>query len=496
MEHVDVLIVGAGLSGIGAARHLQQKCPWASFAVLEGRGAIGGTWDLFRYPGVRSDSDMHTLGYAFRPWDGPDSIASGGDILNYLRETAAETGVDRHIRFRHRVERADWSSELGRWKVTARRTDTDEQVELTCGFLFSCSGYYRYDRGYLPDFPGMEQYRGHLVHPQSWPEELDVAGRRIVVIGSGATAVTLVPALARTAAHVTMLQRSPSYVVSMPRRSPLVRLARRFLPERAGAWLLRWLYALGTQALYRVSRRRPDRVRRTLLKRVAAELPPGYDVATHFTPHYDPWDQRLCAVTDGDLFDAIRVGRASVVTDHIDTFTPSGLRLRSGDELEADIVVTATGLDLLFLGGIVMTVDGVEVDLPDRLSYKGMMLEGVPNFAMAIGYTNASWTLKADLTSDTVCRVLNRLRSKGMRRAVPVNRGTPSTGEPLLGLTSGYVQRAAGRFPSQGAAAPWKVEQSYLRDVRAMRLSLLEDGVLELGDPRPLGPSIEPAAAS
>jgi len=496
VEHVDVLIVGAGLSGIGAARHLQQKCPWASFMILEGRDDLGGTWDLFRYPGVRSDSDMHTLGYSFRPWDGADSIASGDDILRYLRDTATETGVDRHIRYRHRVERADWSSDLGCWRITARRTDSDDLVELTCGFLFSCSGYYRYDRGYLPDFPGIEQFSGALIHPQDWPEDLDVAGKRIVVIGSGATAITLVPSLARTAAHVTMLQRSPSYVVSMPRRSPLVRVARRVLPERAGAWLLRWLYALGTQALYRVSRRRPDRVRRVLLRRVAAELPPGYDVATHFTPHYDPWDQRLCAVTDGDLFDAIRIGRASVVTDHIETFTPDGLRLRSGEELHADVVVTATGLDLLFLGGVAMTVDGEEVDLPGRLSYKGMMLEGVPNFAMAIGYTNASWTLKADLTSDAVCRLLNRLRAKGLRRAVPVNRDTPSTGEPLLGLTSGYVERAADRFPCQGAAAPWRVEQSYVRDVRAMRLSPLEDGVLELADPRPLGPPVEPAAAS
>lgn len=491
MEHVDVVIVGAGLSGIGAARHLQDKCSWASFAILEGRDTLGGTWDLFRYPGVRSDSDMHTLGYSFRPWEGADSIAAGEDILAYLRETATETGVDQHIRYGHRVERAEWSTELGCWRISARRTDTEEIVELTCGFLFSCSGYYRYDRGHLPDFPGMEDYEGQLVHPQDWPEDLAVAGKRIVVIGSGATAITLVPALSNTAAHVTMLQRSPSYVVSVPRKSPLARLARRALPPRAAASALRWAHALGTQALFRMSRRRPDRVRRLLLRRVAAELPPGYDVETHFTPHYDPWDQRLCAVTDGDLFDAIRVGRASVVTDHIETFTPSGLRLRSGEELDADIIVTATGLELLFIGGIEVVIDGDEVALPERLSYKGMMLEGVPNFAMAIGYTNASWTLKSDLTSDTVCRMLNEMRAKGCRRAVPVNRGTAVTDEPLLGLTAGYVQRAVERFPRQGASAPWRVQQSYLADVRAMRLSRLDDGVLDIGDPRPLGPPVE-----
>jgi cation diffusion facilitator CzcD-associated flavoprotein CzcO len=486
VEHLDVLIVGAGLSGIGAAHRLQTDCPWARYAVFEARDAIGGTWDLFRYPGIRSDSDMHTLGYPFRPWDGADSIAEGGDILQYIRDTAAEAGIDRHIRFHHRIVRAEWSTAEARWHVTGERSDTGEAVELTADFLLSCTGYYRYDHGYLPDFPGMDDFGGTLVHPQHWPEDLDVTGRRIVVIGSGATAVTLVPALAETAAHVTMLQRSPTYIASLPRRSPMAKLARTVLPGRWREPAVRWGHALLTQGSYHLSRRRPDLVRKGLRKGLERELPPGFDIDTHFTPTYDPWDQRLCAVPDGDLFEAIRRGTASVVTDTIETFTPTGLRLTSGAELEADVIVTATGLELLFIGGIELRVDGEPVEVPDRLVYKGMMLEGVPNMAVAFGYTNASWTLKADLTSDYVCRLLNRMRSRGARQAMPVDHeGDVPTGA-FLGLSSGYIQRSAHRFPKQGDRFPWQVHQSYVADVRDIRRRPIEDGTLVLSSPDPL----------
>ncbi len=484
-EHVDVLIVGAGLSGIGAARHVQRQCPWATFTLLESRDAIGGTWDLFRYPGIRSDSDMFTLGYSFRPWSGEKSIADGASILRYIRDTASETGVDDHIRFGHRVVAADWSTDEARWSVTAERTDTGERVELTCDFLFSCTGYYRYDRGYLPDFPGMDRFGGRLVHPQHWPEDLDCTGRRVVVIGSGATAVTLVPALAGTAEHVTMLQRSPTYVASLPARNPLADALRRWLPARVSGPLIRWMLALITQASYQLSRRRPDLVRRALRSGATKALPPGYDVGTHFNPTYDPWDQRLCVVPDGDLFRAISHGDASVVTDRVATFTESGLLLESGAELDADVIVTATGLEMLFIGGMALTVDGVEVDPAERLAYKGMMLEGVPNMALAFGYTNASWTLKADLTCDYVCRLLNHMRREGLRQCTPERGAEPVTTQPLLGLTSGYVTRAVDRFPKQGSRFPWQVHQSYLRDYRAMKLHGVTDDAMVFSNPRP-----------
>ena len=491
VEHLDVIIVGAGLSGIGAAHHVQDACPWASFAILEARDAIGGTWDLFRYPGIRSDSDMHTLGYPFRPWTGERSIADGASILQYLRDTAAEDGTDRHIRFHHRIVAADWSSEDARWSVTVERTDTGATVELTCSFLFSCSGYYRYDRGHVPDFPGMDRYEGTVAHPQHWPEDLDCAGRRVVVIGSGATAVTLVPSLARTAGHVTMLQRSPTYMASVPTRNPMARAVRRVLPARAAASVLRWTNALGTQGMYRLSKRRPELVKRLLRKGLERELPAGYDIDRHFTPRYDPWDQRLCAVADGDLFAAIRAGKASIVTDRIATFTAQGIRLESGDELEADVVVPATGLELLFLGGMAVTVDGVELDLPSKLAYKGMMLEDVPNMAMAVGYTNASWTLKSDLTCEQVCRLLNVMRQQGMRQCTPVNADASVAPTPLLGLSSGYVQRSADRFPKQGDRFPWQVHQSWLADLRAMRRRDVLDDALVLSNPVPTaGPPV------
>ena len=483
MEHLDVLVVGAGLSGIGAGHFLQANCPWAEYAVFEARDAIGGTWDLFRYPGIRSDSDMFTLGYSFRPWDGAKAIADGDSILRYIRDTATEEGVDKHIRFHHRVVAADWSTDDARWRVTAERSDTGETVELTCGFLVSCTGYYRYDHGYQPDFPGLERFGRPLVSPQAWPEDLDYAGRRVVVIGSGATAVTLVPSMARTAAHVTMLQRSPTYVASLPARDPLADLLRRVLPTGASGPVIRWYKALTTQASYALSKRWPGLMKRILRRQLERQLPAGYDIDTHFTPRYDPWDQRLCVVPDGDLFKAIGAGTVDVVTDTIETFTEDGILLASGTELEADVVVSATGLELLFLGGMAVTVDDQPVEPSTRLSYKGMMLQDVPNLAIAIGYTNASWTLKCDLTLDYVTRLLNRMRTTGMRQATPVDRAGTVATQPLLGLTSGYVLRAADRLPKQGTAFPWQVHQSYLRDYRAIKRSGLDDAAMTLSNP-------------
>jgi monooxygenase len=483
VPHLDVLVVGAGLSGVGAGCYLERECPWASYAIFEARDAIGGTWDLFRYPGIRSDSDMHTLGYSFRPWDGEKSIADGDSIRQYIKDTAAEYGVDRRIRFNHRVTAADWSSADTRWHITAERTDTGQTLRLTAGFLFSCSGYYRYDHGYLPDFAGMDDFAGTVVHPQAWPEGFDATGKRIVVVGSGATAVTLVPALARSAAHVTMLQRSPTYIASLPQKSPAAKVFRALLPGKPAGTATKWFHALVTQGFYQVCRRYPRQMRRLLIAGLARQLPAGYDVGTHFTPRYNPWDQRFCAVPDGDLFKAISDGSASVVTDTIERFTPEGLLLTSGTELEADVIVTATGLQLLFLGGIELTVDGSTVDPASRLAYKGMMLEGVPNLAVAIGYTNASWTLKCDLTCDYVGRLLNHMHARGLTESVPRNRDGSVEEGTMLGLTSGYIVRSAHLLPKQGSKHPWRVHQSYLRDYRALKMTPVDDGYMEFGGP-------------
>lgn len=487
-EHLDVLVVGAGLSGICAGHYLQTETPWASYAIFEARDAIGGTWDLFRYPGVRSDSDMFTLGYPFRPWKSSKMIVDGDAIRHYIEDTAAEEGIDAHIRSRHRIVSAEWSTDDARWQITAERTDTGETVEVTCGFLFSCSGYYRYDHGYQPDFPGAGRFRGDLVHPQHWPEDLDVAGKKVVVIGSGATAVTLVPSLAERGAEVTMLQRSPTYIATVPGDNPVVAAVQRLLPDKVAGAAVRWAHALGTQAVYELSQRHPRPVKRLLRLGLRIQLPRGYDIDTHFTPHYDPWDERMCAVPGGDLFKAIKSGRATMVTDQIDTLTEAGVRLRSGQDLEADIVVSATGLELLFLGGIELAVDGEPVELKDRLTYKGMMLEGVPNLALAIGYTNASWTLRCDLTCRYVTRLLNRLRDSGMRQCTPVNDDPAVRPEPLLSLRSGYIQRAQGRMPQQGSRPPWRVYQSYLQDYRATRRADVDDGVMRFSN------SVTPAA--
>jgi cation diffusion facilitator CzcD-associated flavoprotein CzcO len=478
---VDVLVIGAGLSGVGAAAHLEERLPGTSYLVLEARDSLGGTWDLFRYPGIRSDSDMFTLGYRLRPWTEETSIADGASILRYITDTAREHGVTDRIRLGVRVERAEWSAADATWTVHATRGG--EPVSFTCGFLWACTGYYRYDAGHTPHFDGVEDFRaggGRVVHPQHWPTDLDHAGKRVVVIGSGATAVTLVPAMATgegAAASVIMLQRSPSYILSLPGVDTLAaRLRERLSPSRAYA-VTRWKNVLVATATYQLSRRRPELMKRLIRTGLTSRLPEGYDVDTHFKPAYDPWDQRLCLVPDGDLFRAIRDGKVEVVTDRIDRFTGSGIRLVSGRELETDVVVTATGLTLLPFGGIRIVVDGEDVHLPDTMAYKGMMLSGVPNFVYVIGYTNASWTLKADLVSEYVCRLLAHLRARGLDVVVPEK--DPAVGEePFMDFASGYVQRSLHTLPKQGSRAPWRLRQNYLWDLLTLRRGRLDDGAL------------------
>jgi monooxygenase len=495
-EHVDVLIVGAGLSGIDAGYHLQANLPGKTYAILEARDCIGGTWDLFRYPGVRSDSDMYTLGYSFRPWRDVKAIGDGPSILDYVRDTASAYGIDRKIRFQHRATRAQWSSEDAVWTVDVERTDAGDSVRLTCGFLFMCTGYYRYDEGYTPQFPGAERFKGQIVHPQFWPQQLDYAGKRVVVIGSGATAVTLVPALAPQAAHVTMLQRSPSYILSLPAEDPLLNIARRLLGSRMAYAFTRWKNVILTILIYQLSRRRPAAMKKLVRKLLAQQLPADYDIDAHFSPTYDPWDQRLCLVPDGDLFKAIGDGSVSIATDRINTFTETGVELASGARLEADLIVTATGLNLLALGGVQLSVDGEPVDIRRRMVYKGMMLSGVPNFAFAFGYSNASWTLKADLTCKYVARVLAHMDTKCYRQAIPHNRDTSVTPLPFLDLTSGYVQRSIEHFPQQGSRAPWRLYQNYALDLLALRFRSIEDGVIEFSSPSPASARApEPLAA-
>jgi monooxygenase len=481
-EHFDVLIVGAGLSGVGAGHHLQSNCPGKSYAILEGRDCIGGTWDLFRYPGVRSDSDMFTLGYSFKPWTEPKAIAEGPRILNYVRETAIEEGIDKRIRFNHRVKRASWSTPDARWTVEVQRGPDGqgqaEIVRLTCNFLFMCSGYYNYENGYSPEFPGTADFAGRVVHPQRWTEDIDYANKRVVVIGSGATAVTLVPELAKQAAHVTMLQRSPTYVVSRPAQDPLANKLRARLPAKLAYHIIRWRNVMWGMYFFQLSRRQPARVKQLILGGVRLALGPDYDIATHFTPRYNPWDQRLCLVPDGDLFGAIKQGRASVVTKEIDTFTENGIRLKDGSELEADIIVTATGLNLQVLGGLEVSVDGRTVDFARALNYKGMMYSDLPNLASAFGYTNASWTLKCDLTCEYVCRLINYMDRHGYRRCVPHNVDPTITELPSLDFTSGYVQRSIAKMPKQGSKRPWRLYQNYALDIVTLRFGKMNDGVM------------------
>ena len=473
---VDVLIVGAGLSGIGTATHLRRELPDTSYAILEARESLGGTWDLFRYPGVRSDSDMFTLGYRFKPWTDRKAIADGADILRYVEQTAREAGVDRHIRFGHKVVAASWSSEQGRWTVQAQRVDTGEVVRLRCRFILGCSGYYDYDEGYTPEFEGMDQFAGQVVHPQHWPADLDYAGRRVVVIGSGATAVTLVPELAKDAAHVTMLQRSPTYVISLPGKDPIADGLRRVLPGKAAYSLTRAKNVALQTSFYQFCRWRPELAKTLIRKGVQRQLPQGYDVDTHFSPSYAPWDQRLCVVPNGDLFRAIRNGWADVVTGRIETFTEKGVRLESGEELEADLVVTATGLNMVAFGGVALTVDGRPVDISKTMTYKAMMLSGVPNFAYVMGYTNASWTLKADLVSAYVCRLLGHMQRHSYDVCV-AERDESVAEEPLMALSSGYVMRSIDQFPKQGSRAPWRLRMNYVYDLLMLRHGSVGDAM-------------------
>lgn len=478
--HSDVIIIGAGLSGIGAACHLRRKCPQHSFTLLESRDTLGGTWDLFRYPGIRSDSDMYTLGYSFRPWTRDKAIADGDSILGYLHETAEEYGLLEHIRFRHRAVAADWDSDSQRWALQIERGKDQPPLTMTCNFLLNCSGYYNYEEGFTPHFEAEEQFKGLRVHAQHWPQDLDYRDKKVVVIGSGATAVTLVPELAREAASTVMLQRSPTYIASVPAEDGLAQTLRRWLPQSIVYRITRWKRVLFQIYIYQMSRRRPGAMKKFLLNQVQEELGPDFDVATHFTPDYNPWDQRLCAVPDGDLFAAIREQRAEVVTDHIDRFTPGGIRLASGRELPADIVVLATGLNLQFLGGMELRVDGQAVDPAQHFVYRGCMLSGIPNLAVVVGYTNSSWTLKADLTADYVCRLLRHMHRHGTRRVVAA---LPDQGlvnpEPLLDFNAGYVLRARDQMPRQGSKKPWRVRQNYILDRLDLRFSSLRDGVLQ-----------------
>jgi cation diffusion facilitator CzcD-associated flavoprotein CzcO len=475
-DHFDVLIVGAGLSGIGAGYHLQKDSPRKRYAILEGRDAIGGTWDLFRYPGVRSDSDMYTLGYAFKPWTEAKAIADGPNILKYVRETAAEHGIDQHIRFGHQVKRASWSTADALWTVEAEAGG--EIRRFTCNFLLMCSGYYDYAGGYDPAFEGAQDFRGPIVHPQKWPADLNYAGKRVVVIGSGATAVTIVPEMAKTAASVTMLQRSPTYVVSRPAEDAFANWLRGWAPGMLAYQIIRWRNVLFGMWFFNIARKKPTQTKERIISMVREHLGPDYDVETHFTPRYNPWDQRLCLVPDADLFEAIKAGRAAVVTDHIDRFTEHGVRLTSGVELPADIIVTATGLKLQLLSGLELTVDGRRADLSQSMSYKGMMYSDAPNLASVFGYTNASWTLKADLTCEYVCRLINYMDRKGYGQCTPRRHETVAE-VPWLDFTSGYVTRAMAQFPKQGAKKPWKLYQNYALDLVTLKFGAIDDGVIE-----------------
>lgn len=486
-NHFDVLIVGAGISGIGSAYHLKTLCPDRSFAILEGRPDIGGTWDLFRYPGVRSDSDMHTLGYSFKPWTDAKAIADGPSIMKYLRATVQEFGIAPHIKFNHLVSRAEWNSETATWTLTAKRADTGETVTYSCNFLHMCSGYYSYKEGYTPEFPGRDRFRGTIIHPQKWPENFDYSGKRVVVIGSGATAMTVVPAMADKAAHVTMLQRSPTYVVARPDVDRVAEMLKKVFPEKAAYAITRKKNTVLQGFFYGRTRTQPDKVKATLLAGVRQALGPNFDVDKHFTPSYNPWDQRMCLLTNGDLFTSINAGRASVVTDHIDTFTETGIRLKSGDELEADVIVTATGLNLVTLGEMTFEVDGEVVDFAQTWTYRGVAYSDVPNLVSTFGYINASWTLRADLVSTFVCRLLNHMRDTETVQVTPRLRASDRNMTPrpwIEQFSAGYMQRTMDQMPKQGDREPWVNPQSFKIERKTIGKGRLDDGVLQFTQPR------------
>ena len=492
-EHLDVLIIGAGLSGIGAAYHLMTHCPGKRFAILEGRPALGGTWDLFRYPGIRSDSDMFTLGYNFKPWTNPQAIADGPSIRRYIEETAQENGIQEKIRFQHRVLKADWCSERAIWTLQVQRGEDAEPLKISCQHLLMCTGYYRYEAGYTPEFKGREQFQGVFIHPQLWPENFDYSGKNVVVIGSGATAVTLVPAMTDKAKHVTMLQRSPSFVVSLPQGDPLSAFLRRFLPQT-------WVYRLARtrnvamqMAFYSLAKVLPSLVRKLLLGLAKRQLGADFDMR-HFSPRYKPWDERVCVVPNGDLFTVLREGKASVVTEHIDGLTAKGIRLKTGEELPADVIISATGLELQLFGGMQVAVDGVPFEAAESMGYRGIMLRDLPNVAVVLGYTNASWTLKADLSSEYYCRLINHMDATGMRQCTPRDPARQVNAAPFLDLASGYIQRAAAKIPSQGDRAPWKLYQNYLLDLALLRYGKVEDDYLVFSSPQ-VGPTNASATA-
>jgi monooxygenase len=499
MDHFDVLIVGAGLSGIGAAYHLQQNCPDKTFAIIEGRDAIGGTWDLFRYPGIRSDSDMHTLGYAFKPWREAKAIADGPAIRRYINSTAAENGIVEHIRFKHLVRAAAWDSEQASWTLDCEMADSGERVQISASFLFMCGGYYRYDKAYTPEIPGLDTFQGTLLHPQFWPEDFDYSGKRVIVIGSGATAMTLVPAMTDQAAHVTMLQRSPTYVVSRPDQDAIANFLRKWLPEKLAYSITRWKNVTLQKFFYNRTRVAPEKVKSQLLSMVHKALGPDYDVDKHFTPRYNPWDQRLCLIPNNDLFEAIKSGKASVVTDEIDQVTATGIRLKSGEELAADLIVTATGLELTVLSGVEFAVDGEPVNFPETWAYKGMMYSDLPNMVQTFGYINASWTLRADLTCEYVCRLINRMDELGLRQCTPRLRPEDANmqARPWIDdFSAGYMQRVMHLFPKQGDKDPWRNTQNYALDKKLIRNAPLEDGVLQFSNPPPADTQHAPQAES
>ena len=477
-NYFDVIVVGAGLSGIGAAHYLQTDCPNKTYALLEMRDTIGGTWDLFRYPGIRSDSDMYTLGYAFRPWTSPKAIADGGSILKYIRDTAKEEGIEKNIRYNHKIISSKWSSKKKLWTVDVERTDTKKIIQFTCNFLLMCSGYYNYEHGYTPNFKGADQFKGQIIHPQKWTADIDYTNKKVIVIGSGATAVTLVPELSKKAEKVIMLQRSPSYIASAPSEDKIANFSRKILPSKIAYSLSRWRKVITGLFFYNLAKKKPHWVKKAIKNGTQKALGKDYNVKKHFTPKYNPWEERFCLVPDGDLFIALKKGKAEIVTDHIEQFTETGILLKSGETLKADIIVTATGLDMKFMADLKVTIDDKKINAKDLYVYRGTMLSNVPNLALITGYTNASWTLKSDLTSQFVCRLINHMDKTNTREVVPeLNEHLDDI--PLIDFSSGYIERAKGKLPKQGTKKPWKLNQNYAKDIVNFRYAKLDDDVLK-----------------